>query len=143
MAEISFNDVFDAVTLALHNAFPDAHIWGEDMDQGVSPGDFNVLPITANHTFRLGSRAERTSTFDVIYSPSTSGGRVECLTRAQIMPYVLEHVTTAAGDHLHCSSFSHNITDDVLHCIVSYNHFVLSTTEKDEMRALVIKEVSE
>ena len=38
MAEISYNSVFDAVTLALRKAFPTANIRGEAVKQGLNPG---------------------------------------------------------------------------------------------------------
>ena len=42
MAEICLNSVFDAVSLALHQAFPQAQVHGEEVKQGLRPGDFIV-----------------------------------------------------------------------------------------------------
>ncbi len=143
MVEISYNDVFDAVTRALHEAFPNSHVYGELVKQGLSAGDFNVLPITPAHIQALGTRAKRDLTLDVIYYPTDAGGRAECLQIAQIVPYALASITTANGVKLRCGGFDTNITDDVLHCIVNYPHFVLAPKDAPEMRTLEIKEVAE
>ncbi len=80
MAEISFKAVFDAVTTALHKAFPEAHVFGETVKQGLSPGDFNVLPIKGTHEKALGLRSKRVSTFDVIFfTPPTKAGAQSAL----------------------------------------------------------------
>ena len=39
MAEINFNQVYDGVTLALHRAFPKAHIHGGVIKQDLKDGD--------------------------------------------------------------------------------------------------------
>ncbi len=142
MAEISFNAVFDAVTTALHKAFPGAHVFGETVKQGLSPGDFNVLPIKGMHEKALGLRSKRVSTFDVIFYPTDEGGRAECLEIAQALPEVLGSITTSGGDKLYCGKFDVNITDDVLHCIVSYTHFVYVPKDDPEMKNIEIKEVT-
>lgn len=142
MAEISFKVVFDAVTAALHKAFPDAHVFGETVKQGLSQGDFNVLPITGTHEKALGLRSKRVPTFDVIFYPTYEGGRVECLEIADMLPNVLESITTSGGDKLFCGKFDVNITDDVLHCIVSYTHFVYVPKNDPKMEDIKITEVT-
>ena len=82
MAEISYNSIFDGITLALHRAFPAVHIHGRTIKQDLHPGDFNVLPITSQHSGQMGSRANRSITFDVIYYATDNGGREESLTQS-------------------------------------------------------------
>lgn len=142
MAEISFGVVFDAVTTALHKAFPDAQVFGETVEQGLSQGDFNVLPITPANKNELGTRSKRVMTFDVIYYPTDNGGRVECLEIADRLPDILGSITTAGGDKLYCGNFSGNITDGVLHFIVSYTHFVYKPKDNPEMGDVQVKEVT-
>lgn len=136
MAELTYNNIFDGVSLALHRAFPSVFIHGGTVKQDLHPGDFNVLPINASHTAQLGSRGKRGITFDVIYYSTNKGGRAECLEKAHILPGLLELITTPNGDKVHSSSFEHSIEDDVLHCIVSYPHFVYSKVEGDPMETL-------
>lgn len=136
MAEIDFNQIYDGVTLALHRAFPDSRIHGGTVDQGLTYGDFNVLPITASHTAGMGIRAGRKSLFDVIYYPSDAGGRTECLRISHILPGVLGTIQTKNGDMLHCLSFEVTIDDDELHCIVGYPYFVYEPKTGDSMENL-------
>lgn len=54
MSEISFNSIFDSVSLALHAAFPDRQIHGGRVEQGLTPGDFNVILPGAGLTREVG-----------------------------------------------------------------------------------------
>ncbi len=139
MAEINYNSIFDGITLALHRAFPTVQIHGRTLRQGLHPGDFNVLPITPQHSGQMGIRASRSITFDVIYYPAEKGGREECLDKANLLPGVLGTVTTPSGDKVHGTGFEITVEDDVLHCIVRYPHFVHTTTDVDEMETLQTK----
>lgn len=132
MAEIDYNLIFDAITLALHRAFPEARIHGGEIKQDLRDGDYNVLPISASHIARMGNRAQRKVLFDVTYYASEEGRRAECLEKAHSLSSVLGTVETSGGDKLHCLSFEHTVEDNVLHCIVGYPHFVRETAEADE-----------
>ncbi len=136
MAKIDFNQIYDGVTLALHRAFPDARIHGGTIKQGLKDGDFNVIPISVNHTSELMTRAKRKAVFDAIYYPSDSGGRAECLRIAHKLPDILGTIRTPNGDKVHCLSFDMTIEDDVLHCLVDYPHFVYEQDTADSMENL-------
>ena len=139
MAELSYNGIFDGVTLALHRAFPAVQIHGRTVKQDLHPGDFNVLPITPQHSGQMGIRASRSITFDVIYYPTENGGREECLDKANLLPQVLGTITTPLGDKLHGTGFDTNIEDGVLHCIVRYPHFVYTPADGDAMETIKMK----
>ena len=139
MAEISFTQVFDGVTLALHAAFPSALIHGGIVKQDLRPGDFNVIPLTPSHAAKMGSRFQRTNTFDVIYYPTDTGGRAECLEKANVLPGVLGTITTPNGDKVHCYKFESNIEDDAMHCVVSYVHFAYKVSTGDSMETLSLE----
>lgn len=139
MAELSYNGIFDGVTLALHRAFPTVQIHGRTVKQDLHPGDFNVLPITPQHSGQMGIRASRSITFDVIYYPTEKGGREECLDKANLLPQVLGTITTPLGDKVHGTGFETTIEDDVLHCIVRYPHFVYTPADGDAMETIKMK----
>lgn len=139
MAELSYNGIFDGVTLALHRAFPTVQIHGRTVKQDLHPGDFNVLPITPQHSGQMGSRANRSITFDVIYYATEGGGREESLEKANILPQVLGTITTPEGDKVHGTDFESTIEDGVLHCIVRYPHFVYEKATWDAMETLKMK----
>lgn len=136
MAEIDYKQVFDGVTLALHNAFPKAHIHGGIVKQNLHNGDFNVLPIAANHAEQMGVRAQRKCAFDVIYYQSDNGGREESLKVAHRLAYALRTIQTPNCDKVHCLSFETTIDDDVLHCLVGYPHFVYAADSADSMEKI-------
>lgn len=139
MAELSYNGIFDGVTLALYRAFPAVQIHGRTVKQDLHPGDFNVLPITPQHSGQMGIRASRSITFDVIYYPTENGGREECLEKANLLPQVLGTITTPLGDKVHGTGFETTIEDNVLHCIVRYPHFVYTPADGDAMETIKMK----
>ena len=137
MSEISFNSIFDGVTLALHAAFPaPTQIHGGSVEQGLNPGDFNVVMSGAGHAQEVGRRYKRTPAVDVIYYPQE--GDSECYDVADQLTSVLESITTPKGDVVHSTSCSWTVTDGVLHVLVEYDHFVYKPCEEIMMETLKI-----
>lgn len=139
MPEISFNSIFDGVSLALHAAFPPpTQIHGDEVEQGLKPGDFNVVMSGAGHRPELTGRYKRTPALDVIYYPKE--GRAECYDVADRLTAILESITTPEGDVVHATSCEWAVTDGVLHVLVAYNHFVYSPREEIMMETLKIEQ---
>lgn len=138
MSEISFNSIFDSVSLALHAAFPDRQIHGGRVEQGLTPGAFNVILLGAGLTREVGQRQRRSPTVDVIYYPKV--GAAECYDIADQLVPVLESITTPEGDLIHATSCDWNWTDDVLHMILTYDHFAYLPREEAKMETLQTKE---
>ena len=139
MSEISFNSIFDGVTLALHAAFPaPARIYGDEVKQDLKPGDFNVVMPGAGHNLELTRRYKRTPTLDVIYYPKH--GKAECYDVADRLTAVLESITTPEGDVVHATSCEWTITGGVLHVLVTYDHFVRVPQEHIMMETLKIEQ---
>lgn len=139
MAEINYKQILDGVTLALHRAYPNARIHSGTVSQDLQAGDYNVLPVTVSHTAQLGTRAQRKVIFDIVYYPTDAGGCVECLEQADNLPKILGTVITPNGDAIHCLSFEHTVSDNVLHCTVAYPFFVYDTQTNDSMEILTIE----
>lgn len=133
MTQIDLNQVYDGVTLALHNNFPQAKIYGDTVEQNLSGGDFNVLPVTVTHMPQIGSRVQRKALFDIIYYPVNDGDRTECLKTLDILADVLDIIQTPNGSKVHCLNFESTIEDDILHCIAAYPYFVYSLSREDVM----------
>lgn len=142
MAELTYGQVFDGITLALKTAYPTSRIYGRAVKQGLKDGDFIVLPVTAVHTARLGARAEKSASFDVIYFPCGKDKRSECLRRADELGRLLETVRTPNGDSVHCLSFNFDVEDDVLHCIVSFRYFTSVFADSDGMTEMTQEETN-
>lgn len=138
MSEISFNSIRDGVSLALHAAFPSVQIHGGSVKQGLKAGDFNVVMPVAGHKQEVGQRYKRTPTVDVIYYPQKDNA--ECYDVTDQLTAVLESITTPAGDVVHAASCTWNVTDGVLHVLLTYDHFVYRPHEEVMMGELEIEQ---
>lgn len=139
MSEISFNSIFDGVSLAVHAAFPaPVQVHGSEVRQGLKPGDFNVTMPGAGHSPEQGRRYKRTPVIDVIYYPRC--GRAECYAVADKLTAVLESITTPEGDVVHATGCEWNVTGGVLHVIATYGHFVRVPREHIMMEAIKIEQ---
>ncbi len=125
MSELTFNNVLSGITLALSSAFPYAQVFGKAIPQQLSPGDFNVIPVSVRPVEKLGSRRKYNTVFDVIYYPLEDDESEDCLRVATDLPLVLETITTPQGSKIHCvNDLEINIVDGVFHCLVHYSYFV-------------------
>lgn len=139
MSEISFNSIFDGVSLAVHAAFPaPAQVHGGGVKQGLKPGDFNVTMPAASHAQEVGQRYRRSPTLDVIYYPKRDNA--ECYDVADRLTAVLESITTPEGDVVHATACEWTVTDGVLHVLVTYDHFVRRSPEHTMMETLKIEQ---
>lgn len=139
MSELSFNSIFDGVSLAVHAAFPEpVQVHGGGVKQGLQPGDFNVIMPAASHSQEVGSRYRRSPTLDVIYYPKQD--KAECYAVADQLTAVLGSITTPEGDVVHATNCEWTVTDDVLHVLVTYDHFVYVPQEHTMMETLKIEQ---
>lgn len=121
MTELSFKQVYDAVTLALHNGFQ-KNVYGAELEQGLVEDSFNVLPVSLISLAEVGERSRRTAVFDIIYYPPAGGGNEACLTVASELPSVISLVTAPGGAKLHSLIHDMQLDDEVLHCTVKLTY---------------------
>lgn len=138
MSEINFNSIFDGVSLALHAAFPASKVHGGNVKQGLSPGDFNVVLLSAGHTKEVGQRYKRTPVLDVIYYPA--GGEVDCYDKADKLTQLLGSIKTPQGDTIHAASCEWQVDGDVLHVFLRYDHSIFIVQTHDLMETLHIEQ---
>ena len=132
MSKISFNSIYDGVSLLLHKAYPTAQIHGGEVKQGLREGDFNVaIPFTAQ-TGELGTRARREPTLLIRYYPSDKGGYAECAKTADELTVLLESIITPEGDAVHGGAMRWEVVDGVMHFGITYRHFVFIADETPE-----------
>ena len=74
----------------------------------------------------------------MIYYPKV--GASECYDIADQLVPILESITTPEGDLIHATSCDWNWTDDVLHMILTYDHFAYLPREEVKMETLQTKE---
>ncbi len=138
MSEINTNIVLDGITLALRSAYPDSQIESENIEQGLKVPAFIVLLVNAEQVQRVGQRYKRLPRFDVLYFPKK--GREECYAIADELCSVLELITLPGGDMLRGTDMSFEVSEGVLHFLVSYNHFVYREADETMMENLKIEQ---
>lgn len=125
MNKLTFKTLSDGVALALSKAFPKANVFCNKTLQQVSPGDFNVIPVSILQTEKLLTHAKYQVLFDVIYFPDEGNECDDCLKVASSLPTILETIETPEKAKVHCeSNVALNIVDEVLHCSVTYRYTV-------------------
>ena len=122
MSEINTGKILDGITLALRAAYPDCQIESDTIEQGLTPPAFLVLLADVEQVRQIGERWKRIPRFDILYFPKK--GREECYKVADDLCTVLELITLPGGGLLRGTEISFEVTDGVLHFMVSYNHFI-------------------
>ena len=138
MSELNFNSIYDGVSMALHNAFPDRHVHGGSVAQGLVLGDFNVVMPSAAQTREVGHRFKRSLVVDVIYYPKD--GNTDCYDMAHQLSGVLQSIQTPQGDIIHATSCEWEASGGVLHMLLEYDHFIYVPQEEALMDHLHIEQ---
>ena len=134
MADITSTLILDGITLALREAFPDAQITSDRVEQGLEEPAFIVLMVTSEQSELPSMRYRRTPQYDIIYLPKN--GREDCYSVADTLWGVLEVITLPNGDSVRGSNISAEITDDVLHVLVNYAHNAYKVVDEVDMEEL-------
>lgn len=122
MSEINTGKILDGITLALRAAYPECQIESDAIEQGLTPPAFLALLADVEQVKQIGERWKRLPRFDILYFPKK--GREECYKVADDLCTVLELITLPGGGLLRGTEISFEVTDGVLHFMVSYNHFI-------------------
>lgn len=122
MSEINTEKILDGITLALRASYPECQIESDTIEQGLTPPAFLVLLADVEQVRQIGERWKRIPRFDILYFPKK--GREECYKVADDLCTVLELITLPGGGLLRGTEISFEVTDGVLHFMVSYNHFI-------------------
>lgn len=138
MSEISTNKILDGISLAIRGEWPDGQIFSDEVQQGLKPGDFNIILITSSQTQIVGERYRRAPLFDVLYYPKN--GREECYDIADRLSLVLNVISLPEGDLIRGTGLDFEIIDGVLHFYVRYTHYVCRTDPGDPMETLELKQ---
>lgn len=141
MSAISFNSIFNGVSLALYTAFPPpVQVHSGPVKQGLKPGDFNVIMLRSGHSKEMGQRYKRTPLLDVAYYPQTDAEPAECYDMADRLTRLLGSITTPEGDVIHATTCEWSMDGDVLHVLVRYDHCVHIPLDEAVMETLQIKQ---
>lgn len=143
MAKLTLTDILDGISLKLHSAYPAGHIYAGSIPQGIKPGDFNIISVTAAQEHKLGVRYSQTAVFDVVYY----GRSAECEEYTGIANdamLLLSDIVTPNGDLLHASFASSRIDTDekALHIQLSFDVRVCIKADATKMDKLKIEQES-
>ncbi|MEG1491384.1 MAG: hypothetical protein RR394_03950 [Oscillospiraceae bacterium] len=138
MFEISTNIILDGITLALHSAYPASHIHGEEVSQGLKPGDFIVKLVTAQQKPITKARMQRIPVFDVLYFPKA--GKIECCKIGDALCETLELITLPGGGKIRGGDMCFEIIDGIMHFHVCYGHVIRCDEAKINMEGYALKQ---
>ncbi len=138
MAEISTNIILDGITLALRAEFPDSHIESNAIEQGLNEPAFIVLLVNAEVQEYPAQRKKRLPRFDVLYF--AEGGNEECYGVADTLLEILQVIDLPGGDKLRGTDMSFEVSEGVLHFLVSYRHFTYKENDEVKMETLKIEQ---
>lgn len=138
MAEVNFNSIYDGDKPCAPRRFSCRPGAWRECQARAQAGDFNVIMPGAGHAKEAGQRYKRTPTVDVIYYPKA--GDAGCYGMAHRLSFVLGSITTPEGDIIHATGCEWTLAEDVLHVLLSYDHFVRVPLEQENMETLKINE---
>lgn len=136
MSEINTQKILDGITLALRSEYPESHIYDDEVQQGLKPGDFNVILVSSSQQQIVGERYKRVPLFDVLYFPKK--GREECYAVADTLSLLLNVISLPEGDLLRGTGMDFEVVDNVLHFYVRYTHYVHRGERGESMENLEI-----
>lgn len=126
MNNITLKQVYSALCGKIEDTYPEKEIYGSSVHQNLAKGSFNVIPISVTDMTELSKRVKRKATFDCIYY---SDDYEDMLDIADKFPLSIATIKTDNGQLLHgfFNTPTTEITDDAVHCIVSYEYFGVIT----------------
>ena len=141
MAELVFTDILDGISLKLHTAYPTAHIFAGSVPQGVAPGDFNIINVTASQEKRLGKQYARSAAFDIVYYGDSANADTY-LPIADAVMLLLADIVTPDGDILHAGNMASRIDTEekVLHITLDFAARVYVSEALTPMASLKIEQ---
>ncbi|WP_211228311.1 phage tail terminator family protein [Paenibacillus pinihumi] len=125
---ITVNDMKNAVTRALDNAFPEIPIYGDKINQNLDPPCFFVKLFPVGHKRLLGRRYDRQHTFDIHYFSEKGSEEINDVTE-QLFG-VMEYID--CNGLIRGTDMRGETVDGVLHFFVSYDFHVLRQRPKSE-----------
>lgn len=126
-----FNEVIDAICLAISKAFADKEIYTEQVKQGFSPPCFFVACINPNESRFLGDRYQHKGKYEINYFPNDENSNREIVEVSEALSDILETLETKDG-LIRGTRMESTISDNVLSFLVNYDYFVYKGRKKEE-----------
>lgn len=134
-----FNEVIDAICLAISKAFPDREIYTEQVKQGFSTPCFFVTCINPKESRFLGDRFQHKGKYEINYFPNGENPNREIVEVSETLSDILETLEVKEG-LMRGTKMESTISDGVLSFLVNYDYFVYKgVTKKEAMEKLQAK----
>ena len=126
-----FNDVVDAICLAISKAFADKEIYTEQVKQGFTPPCFFITCTNPNEGRFLGDKFQHKGRYEVNYFPNEENANRELVGVSETLSDILETIEVK-GEFTRGTKMESVISDGVLSFLVNYDYFVHKGRKKDE-----------
>lgn len=137
MTECRISDLYDGLTRAVHNAFPNANVYETFPEQGLLPGDFCCELVSAAmvHPTRNWNSTQTTAVFEVVYVPAETVMR-DIGVADTLLPALAE-ITLDSGAVVRGTGIETAYTDDaVLRTVVQYGILTRACVPETKMQSL-------
>lgn len=134
------NELVGAVARAVKEAFPEAAVYDEEVEQGIVAPAFSVRLVRARQELFRGRRYLKRNTVNVVYFPPGEGRQQDCQVVQERLFQALE-VVRAADGLLRGANFEAHGQDGVLVVVVDYDFFV-DRVEMEEVMGEVAARVA-
>lgn len=134
------NGIVNGICKALHEVMPDAEIYTESVEQGLSPPCFAVASLELSDVQKLGTRHFRRYPYVVHYFPRTDQPKAECYDVLDKLYDAMQYINADFG--LLRGGNMHGVYDSgMLHFYVTYSLFTRQEKESaDPMEELHLEE---
>lgn len=126
-----FNDVVDAICLAISQAFADKEIYTEEVKQGFTPPCFFVTCINPNEGRFLGDKFQHKGKYEVNYFPNQENANRELIDVSEKLSDILETIEVK-GEFMRGIKIESTISDGVLSFLINYDYFIYKGMVKEE-----------
>lgn len=125
------NDIIDALSVRLHELFPQAKIHSENVEQGFIEPCFYISVVLHSLRQYIGMRTKHTYTFNLQYFPAN--GKNEELNSAEDLLTELGDIRLVNGELLHAVCGEIERVDGVLICPCSVSVVLIGSVEGEKM----------
>ena len=135
------NEIVNGVSNAINAVFGDCDIYQNDVTQGFSEPCFFIALLQETRRAYPNGRASRQYLLDISYFPEDGGDNRTMVAVSEELLDALSMIKLQDGSFLRGTNLSAGVTDDVLHCGVTYTRFTQEITEQPLMQSSEISTI--
>lgn len=133
------SEIITAISLRLNEAYPDATVDTDKVEQGLQEPCFFIEVLEPIRTPLVGQRWQQDTLFDIQLFDSEAKN-MQFYTIAEELFAYLEYITLPDGSSIRGTSMHFVVNDGVLHFFVTYTVFLYRKAKRNQMEVLQMKE---